>query len=173
MTSRRKLLLVVRPVLVIEDDRLVELNREALGNGKRLLQGGDQSPDNQMWLFAQHYPELIKKVGRLRRLSYLKAELAKEFPNEEFRFYANDNVIDIFNKQWDKFVEEDDKGITWWPIFVRARRVDASSAERGRKTKEGESAEVAEAPRRHQEKVSRVDDVQPIPPCQAVRGRRP
>ncbi|MCA7970732.1 PD-(D/E)XK nuclease family protein [Burkholderia sp. AU39826] len=126
-------------------DRLVELNREALGNGKRLPQDGGQSPDNQMWLFAQHYPELIKKVGRLRRLSYLKAELAKEFPNEEFRFYANDNVIDIFNKQWDKFVEEDDKGITWWPIFVRARRVDASSAERGRKTKEGESAEVAEA----------------------------
>ncbi|MGC7403991.1 PD-(D/E)XK nuclease family protein [Pandoraea pneumonica] len=125
-------------------DRLADLSREALGNGRRLLHGGE-NPDNQMWLFAQHYPELIKKVGRLRRLSYLKAELAKEFPSEEFRFYANDNLIDIFNKRWERFVNDNGSGKTWWPIVVRARRIDVTSVEPSRKTKAGESAEVADA----------------------------
>jgi hypothetical protein len=58
-------------------------------------------------------------------------------------------------------VEQDENGNTWWPISVPARRIDASSAEQGRKPKEGESAEVAEARDDIKKKISRVDGVRP------------
>ncbi|MBN3748534.1 PD-(D/E)XK nuclease family protein [Burkholderia sp. Se-20373] len=121
-------------------DKLAQMYSEQLGRGVRLRLRDEQ---DQLWMFGQHYPELVKRVSRLRNLSFVQTDFDRLFAGQTtFTYTVKDTYIDIFDNSWERFCQEpDERNFIYWPVHLRAIRVDDKAAEQGRLNKNAESAD--------------------------------
>ena len=90
------------------------------------------SAASHMWMFAQHHPELVSRLTRLKNLSFVKSEFERDFPSHNFDCEINNLSINIFDKAWLGYMQPDKSGTSWWPFHLRARLLAPSSPRNAR-----------------------------------------
>jgi hypothetical protein len=80
-------------------------------------------PASDIWLFAQHHPELVTRLTRLKNLSFVKAEFQAAISGSKFEFEMSDNWVQIFDHTWYAYTQPDEEDRVWWPFFLRVRLV--------------------------------------------------
>lgn len=80
-------------------------------------------PASDLWLFTQHYPELVRRLTRMKNLSFVKADLQAAIPGKRFVFETGANWIQIFDYGWNDYVQADENDVIWWPFYLRVRLV--------------------------------------------------
>ncbi|MGY6153715.1 PDDEXK-like family protein [Paraburkholderia graminis] len=105
-----------RPLLV----PLSEARAARLGKEQSLKLG---EPDGDMWLFAQHHPELVSRLTRQKNLSFVKAELETAIPGAKFEYETGENWIQFFDADWYQYAKNDEDEGVWWPFYLRVRLV--------------------------------------------------
>ncbi|MEX3984127.1 PD-(D/E)XK nuclease family protein [Paraburkholderia sp. EG287A] len=97
---------------------------EARASKLSKLQGvtlGD--PASDIWLFAQHYPELVTRLTHLKNLSFVRSELGDALPGVTFEFEEGDAWIQMFDEAWYPYTQADEDDVYWWPFFLRVRHI--------------------------------------------------
>lgn len=97
---------------------LADARATRLGKAQSLTLG---EPESDIWLFAQHHPELVSRLTRLKNLSFVKADFEAAIPGAEFDAEMSDNWIQIFERSWLQYTEPDDDDMLWWPFYLRVR----------------------------------------------------
>jgi hypothetical protein len=103
---------------------LADARTTPLGAGENLALN---SAASHMWVFAQHHPELVSRLTRLKNLAFLKSEFERDFPSHNFDCEINNLSINVFDKAWLGYMQSDKTGTTWWPFHLRARLLARSS----------------------------------------------
>ncbi|WP_230952520.1 PD-(D/E)XK nuclease family protein [Burkholderia cepacia] len=80
-------------------------------------------PSSDIWLFTQHYPELVARLTHLKNLAFLRSDLAEELPSVKFEYEEGDAWIQIFDKAWYPYTHADENDVRWWPFFIRVRYI--------------------------------------------------
>ena len=80
-------------------------------------------PASDIWLFTQHYPELVTRLTRQKNLSFIKAEFEATNPGARFAFEMTDLWVQLFDEAWDDFTQADENDNYWWPFYLRVRMV--------------------------------------------------
>jgi hypothetical protein len=105
-----------RPLLKpLADARITRLSRN------QHLTLGDAASD--LWLFTQHYPELVTRLTRMKSLSFISAEFQAAFPGVKFECEMSDLWVQIFDEAWYEYAQLDNEEGVWWPFYLRVRLV--------------------------------------------------
>ncbi|SDI09835.1 hypothetical protein SAMN04487926_1124 [Paraburkholderia steynii] len=80
-------------------------------------------PASDLWLFAQHYPELVKRLTHLRNLSFIRSDLAEALPGVKFEHEESDSWIQMFDQTWWQYTDADKNDTYWWPFYLRVRHI--------------------------------------------------
>ncbi|WP_312892380.1 MULTISPECIES: PDDEXK-like family protein [Paraburkholderia] len=78
-------------------------------------------PASDIWLFTQHYPELVTRLTHLKNLSFVRSDLAEELPGAKFEYEESDSWIQLFDRAWYSYTQADENDVLWWPFYVRVR----------------------------------------------------
>lgn len=81
------------------------------------------NPASDLWLFAQHYPELIKRLTHLKNLSFIRSDLAEALPGVNFEHEESDSWIQMFDQSWWQYTLADENDTLWWPFYLRVRHI--------------------------------------------------
>lgn len=88
-----------------------------LGTNQGLAVG---DPASDLWLFAQHHPELVQRLTRLKNLSFVGTEFRAAIPGAKFECAIGDMWAEILDESWYEYAETDDY---YWPFYLRLRVV--------------------------------------------------
>jgi len=99
---------------------LAEARATRLGKDQGLTLG---EPASDIWLFTQHYPELVTRLTRLKNLSFVKADFQAAIPGSKFEYETSDNWVQIFDHAWYEYTQADENDVLWWPFYLRLRLV--------------------------------------------------
>lgn len=99
---------------------LAEARAKRLNKDQSLTLG---DPASDLWLFAQHYPELVTRLTRLKNLSFVKAEVEAAVPGAKFDHEVGDKWIRLFDKNWHQYTQAEEVDVYWWPFFIRVEVV--------------------------------------------------
>jgi hypothetical protein len=99
---------------------LAEARATRLSKDQSLTLG---EPGSDIWLFAQHYPELVTRLTHLKNLSFVKADFQAAIPGQNFRYEMSDNWVQIFDNAWYEYTQADENDLLWWPFYLRVRLV--------------------------------------------------
>ncbi|MBN3761223.1 PD-(D/E)XK nuclease family protein [Burkholderia sp. Ac-20365] len=80
-------------------------------------------PASDMWIFAQHHPELVERLTRVKSLSFVKEELTAALPGAKPEYETGDNWIQIFDEDWYQYAQADEDELIWWPFYQRVRLI--------------------------------------------------
>jgi hypothetical protein len=74
----------------------------------------------ELWIFANHHPELIGRLQSKAELSYIESRLRSKFPGRKFEISYGKNSFAVFNTNWNCFWEDDSP---YWPVCVHGWRM--------------------------------------------------
>ncbi|MEX3929950.1 PD-(D/E)XK nuclease family protein [Paraburkholderia sp. BR10936] len=79
-------------------------------------------PASDLWLFTQHYPELVTRLTQLKNLSFVRSEVSERLAAVKFEFEESDSWIQMFDQAWWQYAQTNEKDDIWyWPFYVRVR----------------------------------------------------
>lgn len=81
------------------------------------------APSSDIWLFAQHYPELVTRLTHLKNLAFLRSDLAEALPSVKFEYEEGDAWIQMFDKAWNSYMRPDENDVLRWPFYLRVRYI--------------------------------------------------
>ncbi|MFL9869541.1 PD-(D/E)XK nuclease family protein [Paraburkholderia fungorum] len=99
---------------------LAEALSTPLGKGQALTLG---DPASDIWLFANHHPELVERLTRLKNMSFVTAEFEAATKGAKFEYETSDNWVQIFDETWCQYALTDENDVVWWPFYLRVRFV--------------------------------------------------
>ena len=78
----------------------------------------------ELWIFANHYSELISRLQSKSKLAYIEAKLRRELPNRNFSTNYGPNRFWLYNEAWDCFTNEH---FQYWPICVQGWEMERTN----------------------------------------------
>ncbi|MBK3779841.1 PD-(D/E)XK nuclease family protein [Paraburkholderia aspalathi] len=99
---------------------LAEARATKLSKAQGLILG---EPASDIWLFTQHYPELVTRLTRQKNLSFVKAEFQAAIPGSKFECELTNLWVQIFDEAWYEYTQPDKDDVHWWPFYLRVRMV--------------------------------------------------
>ncbi|MBF3557427.1 PD-(D/E)XK nuclease family protein [Burkholderia pseudomallei] len=81
------------------------------------------NPAGDIWLFTQHYPELVNRLTHLKNLAFVRSDLAEAMPSVKFEYEEGNAWIEMFDKAWYPYTHADENDVLWWPFFLRVRYI--------------------------------------------------
>lgn len=77
----------------------------------------------EMWLFAQHYSDLVERISEKTHLSYIESRLQEEFPKDKIDSRFSRSRLVIQNVEWNRLMSVDAEFL---PIIVNIRQKNNS-----------------------------------------------
>jgi hypothetical protein len=108
------------------DDVLADVARDyrqvvsALGSALEkdvveLTKGGLGGHAGELWIFANHHPELIGRLQTKAELSFIESRLRTNLPSRKFVMSYGKNSFWVFNESWLCFADDNYKH---WPVCI-------------------------------------------------------
>lgn len=84
-----------------------------------LTKGAIDGEFGELWIFAHHYPDLIRRIHAKEELAFIESRLRSSLPNRKFVVEYRKNSFWVYNERSDCFSGEHTE---LWPVAVHAWR---------------------------------------------------
>ena len=71
-------------------------------------------PASDLWLFTQHYPELVTRLTQLKNLSFVRSVVSEQLAAVKFEFEESDSWIQMFDQAWWQYAQTNEKDDIWY-----------------------------------------------------------
>lgn len=78
----------------------------------------------EKWIFANHYPVLIERLGSKKKLSFIERRIKENLPNRKLITDYGKRHFWLFDEVWSPLVDDD---ATSWPVCVVAWEMNEST----------------------------------------------
>lgn len=79
---------------------------------------GELSGDfGEKWIFAQHYPDLVERLGSKAKLTFIERQFKTNLPDRDFLVEFGKRDFWLFNRTWHYLMNDKDGK---WPVYIEA-----------------------------------------------------